>query len=67
MTQMHEYQCELHAWGRGNQVILNAETESFMVISAHELAGDTTRLLGIDFDPKLRMAVAIQKCIVEAA
>ena len=63
MTEFCEFQGELHRWGRGNQVQFDAGKESHLIIAQNQPEGDPIRLLGIQFDNRLRMTLAVQECV----
>lgn len=67
MSELREFQCELHKWGRGNQVQFDAGKESLLIMAQDDAEGDSIRLLGVDFDGKLRMTGAVRECVDEAS
>ena len=48
-------------------MIFDAGKEEAMIIATSYPFGGPTKLLGIDFDSKLSMRVAVHKCAVKAA
>ena len=60
-------QTSLHAWGHANRVVFDAGKEESMIISTTDAAGGPVKLLGIEFDNKLVMAMAAHKCATSAA
>ena len=56
-------QDELHAWGRANQVSFDPAKESKHVMSRRDPCGDNFKLLGVVFDCRLFMDVAIQEVL----
>jgi hypothetical protein len=65
LTDMRSCQAELHKWGRANQVVFDASKEHMVVFSHHEPSGSPVKLLGVMFDARLRMHVAIHECVAE--
>ena len=66
-SELREFQRELHLWGRGNQVQFDAGKENLLIMSTTNPEGDAIRLLGVDFDGKLQMGMAIGACVDEAS
>ena len=66
-SELKEYQCELHKWGRGNGVTFDAGKEHCMILSLHDPEGEIMRLLGVDIDNRLTMSAATTKCVHEAS
>ena len=66
LSELREFQRELHKWGRGNKVKFDAAEESFFILSVENSVGDPIRLLGVKFDGQLRMTSAICKCVDES-
>ena len=67
MSELREFQRELHKWGRGNQVKFDAGKESFLILSRENSLGDPIKLLGVKFDGQLRMTNAIRECVDESS
>lgn len=65
--ELRECQSALHTWGRANAVSFDAGKEDFMIISNVDPVGGPIKLLGVDFDNKLRMHVAVHKCATKGA
>ena len=53
-------QLELHAWGAANQVTFDSGKESKHVLSRADPFGEDFKLLGVIFDCRLNMDVAVQ-------
>ena len=66
MNDMMACQLELHNWGRANQAIFDPTKEEFVILHRSRPVGNSFKLLGIVFDPKLRMNDAIHKLAVDA-
>ena len=64
---LRECQLCLHKWGQANAVSFDAGKEETMIISTTDACGGPAKLLGIDFDNKLIMAMAAHKCAKKAA
>ena len=60
---MDKCQVELHAWGSANQVSFDPTKESKHVVSRKDPCGDNFKLLGVVFDCRLLMDVAIQEVL----
>ena len=60
MSPLDKVQHELHTWGLANQVTFDAGKESRHVLSRTEPYGDDFKLLGVVFDNKLNMDVAVR-------
>ena len=56
-AELRECQRALHRWGQGNQVIFDAGKEQLSIISLTDPEGESLRLLGVVFDPKLQMGL----------
>ena len=67
LHDLHLAQDALHEWGRANQVTFDAAKEDFRIISGTDGFGDPIKLLGVRFDNKLNMEVAIAECVKEVA
>lgn len=67
LDNMRECQCALHRWGDANAVTFDAGKEDFMIISNVEPFGGPIKLLGVEFDAKLLMNVAVHKCAVKVS
>ena len=65
-TDMRKCQAELHEWGRANQAVFDGDKEEFVILHRRRHAGASFKLLGIIFDPQLRMHDAIHKLAVDA-
>ena len=52
--------------GRTNSVTFDAGKEESMILATGDPFGGPIKLLGIDFDSKLSMRVAVHKCAVKA-
>ncbi len=66
-ADLRECQLELHRWGHANQVTFDAGKESFAVISTTDPAGESFKLLGLEFDTKLVMRDCVRICVTEAS
>ena len=55
----------LHTWGRANSVTFDASKESAHIVARTRPVGDNFTILGVEFDCKLVMGVAVHKCAVE--
>ena len=64
---MQEVQNSLHAWRRANRVSFDPGKESMHIISKITPSASEFKLLGVDFDCKLTMHIAIRSCTIEAA
>ena len=64
-ADMRECQRELRTWGKANQVVFDAGKEHMVVLSHQEPQGVAVKLLGVKFDPKLLMNVAIHECVAD--
>ena len=64
-ANMRACQAELHTWGRANQVVFDAGKEHMIVLSHQEPSGAIVKLLGVKFDAKLSMNIAIHECVVD--
>ena len=60
-------QTELHKWGRANQVSFDPAKESAHIVSHAQPHGDPSKLLGICFDCKLRMDLAVRDVVSQAS
>ena len=60
-------QTELHKWGRANQVSFDPAKESVHIVSHAQRHGDPFKLLGICFDCKLRMDLAVRDVVSQAS
>ena len=67
MEELLEVQRELHLWGAANRVVFDAGKEHHIILSRTDPLGDDFRLLGIEFDCKLLMNVAIREVVTEAS
>ena len=67
LSDIREVQRSLHTWGQANSVTFDAGKEEAMIIATSDPFGGPTKLLGIDYDSKLSMRVAVHKCAVKAA
>ena len=54
-------QQSLHRWGALNQVLFDPSKESHHIVSRRDGDGSTFRLLGVTFDSKLTMDVAVRE------
>ena len=61
-------QSKLHAWGRANAMTFDASKESLHILSRldEECYGDPFKILGVIFDPKMKMDVEINKLAIIA-
>ena len=64
-SELREFQRELHEWGRGNQVQFDAGKESLLIVFHLQPEGEPAKLLGIEFDTKLKMDLAVKNCVDE--
>ena len=64
---LRECQFATHRWGAANAVTFDASKEEFMIISTVEPLGGPTKLLGIEFDNRLLMNIAVHNCAMKAA
>lgn len=55
-------QKELHQWGQANRVTFDASKEGFATFSHVEPSGGCLKILGVLFDPRLRMDEDIHSC-----
>ena len=62
IEEIRECQLSLHRWGRAHRVTFDAGKEDSMIISTTDGLGGPAKLLGIEFDCKLSMALAVHKC-----
>ena len=60
---MSECQSALHEWGRADSVTFDSGKESFHIFYRFVPVGDSFKILGILFDPKLLMYGAVDSCI----
>ena len=67
MNELIDVQRELHHWGAANRVVFDASKEHHIILSRTDPLGDDFRLLGIEFDCKLLMHVAIREVVTEAS
>ena len=63
---MAECQESLHVWGAANQVTFDPAKESLNIISTTCPHGDPFRVLGIEFDNKLQMGLAVHETAIAA-
>ena len=63
LAELTECQSSLHRWGAANQVMFDAGKEEYAVLSQSDPEGETFKLLGVEFDPKLNMEAAIHTCV----
>ena len=61
LSELQNCQTALHRWGAANQVIFEAEKETFHIIDTKTPHGDSFKLLGVLFDTKLVMEEAINE------
>ncbi len=66
LKDMRSCQGELHQWGCANQAVFDASKEEFVILHRSRSVGESFRLLGVIFDPQLRMHDAINKLAVDA-
>ena len=59
-------QCEVHNWGKANQVSFDASKESMHILALRNCVGPNFRLLGVPFDNALRMNAAIVEIVGSA-
>ena len=64
---LRECQRALHRWGQANAVTFDAGKEDFLVLCGVEPSGGPAKLLGIEFDNRLRMAIAVHNCAAKAS
>ena len=67
LEEARHCQKSLHAWGHANQVCFDPGKEHIGILSMTEPVGDNFKLLGVEFDPKLRMNGAISACVVDVS
>ena len=63
VADLRQVQTKLHVWGEDNRVVFDASKESFHILSRSRPYGGNFKLLGITFDPKLSMYVAVHECV----
>ena len=61
------WQKELHDWGKANRICFDATKESMHILSRSRPAGAGPKILGINFDTKLLMTDAVDKCVSGAS
>ena len=61
MEDLRQVQRRLHQWGDANGVQVDASKESLHILS-RSASGDNFKILGIRFDPGLKMHGAIYEC-----
>jgi hypothetical protein len=59
-------QKHVHAWGRQNGVAFDPDKESFLVLHHQHGEGESFKLLGTKFDPKLVMKEAVSSITKKA-
>ena len=67
LHDVSECQQDLHRWGRGNQVVFDASKETVNILSTTEPHGMPFKILGVKFDAKLQMGIAIHECVTQAS
>ena len=67
MTDTKKCQTELHKWSRANQVSFDPAKESVHITPHAQPHGDSFKVLGICFDCKLRMDLAVQHVVSQAS
>ena len=65
--ELQECQRNVHLWGAANQVVFDAAKEHFIILDTQASSSQHVKLLGIQFDNRLRMDVAIHECAQEAS
>ena len=60
-------QSSLHDWGKANRICFDATKESMHILSRSRPAGAGPKILGINFDTKLVMTDAVDKCVSGAS
>ena len=66
-SDLKNYQCEVHNWGKANQVSFDASKESMHILALKNCEGPTFRVLGVPFDNALRMNDAIVESVGSAS
>ena len=67
LAECSKCQSTLHRWGVANAVTFDPGKESMHILSRWEPAGGDFKILGILFDPKLRMEPCIDSLCTEAS
>ena len=65
-SDLKNCQCEVHNWGKANQVSFDASKESMYILALKNGEGPNFRLLGVPFDNELRMNDAIAEIVGSA-
>ena len=63
MVSLGRVQEELHTWGSANQVTFDPKKESKHILSRTMPFGDDFKLLGVTFDCRLKMEVAVRALV----
>jgi len=66
-AELRQCQSSLHRWGRANQVTFDAGKEHLCIISTTDPQGDPFEILGVEFDLKLQMGLAVHACATSAS
>ena len=67
MAQAKKCQSELHNWDRANHVTFDPAKEAAHIVSHAQPQGDSFKLLGVPFDCKLRMDLAVSEVVSQAS
>ena len=67
LEELREAQVALHKWGAANQIVFDAGKEEYMVMARTGGEGDAMKLLGVKFDNRLSMSLAVDDCVKEVA
>ena len=63
LVSLGKVQVELHTWGAANQVTFDPKKESKHILSRSMPFGDDFKLLGVTFDCRLEMEVAVRALV----
>ena len=67
LTSCRSCQKNLHDWGAANAVTFDPGKESMHVLSRTDAVGESFKILGVNFDPQLRMEECAASTSTEAA
>ena len=67
MAEAKKCQSEPHNWGRANQVSFDPAKESAHIVSQAQSQGGAFKLLGVSFDCKLRLDLAVSDVVSQAS